>query len=230
MAVMALLSVVLLQMLSAASQTWILGQARVNNFTKGRAMLDLLARDIQAGLYRDDLPAFPVDRIAFYTERPGFAVGGGAVRNVSWVEYELGAADTATLQRIDQAMDWHDTPAFGSQIAPTGPSVPRETAPGVIGFAVQFIDSDGVISNAPATDHSPRAISIGLAVVDDSTFDRLSTAQVNALRAAFAAHVSETRSVKADWEHYINTSLDWSTYPSSLATGLKVFERYVLLP
>src|SRR4051812_21508269 len=51
MLVLALMAIVLAQMLSATSQIWLAGQAKANNFTKGRAMLDLLARDLQTGIY-----------------------------------------------------------------------------------------------------------------------------------------------------------------------------------
>lgn len=233
MAVLALITVILAQMLSATSQTWLMGQAKVNNFTKGRSMLDLLARDLQRGLYRKDLPAFPQGQVAFYTERPGFSGTTNATRNLSWVQYDLGSSTNTTLQRGDLAVAWNaaNVPAFGSTNAPAG-AVPRDTAPGVVGFQVQFLYADGSMSTNYNPANRPKALAVGLAVVDDKTLELLRTDpfKVAALRNGFASHATGTNSVKADWENYLASGLNWETYPKSLASGLKVFERYVSLP
>jgi len=230
-AVLAMMAVLLVQVLSAASQTWQSGQARANNFAKGRSMLDLLARDLQSGIYRTDLPAFPNGTASFYTMRQGFSGGGDPVRSVSWTQYDLGAATNTVLQRADLAMNWSNTPAFGQMTAPTG-ATPRDTAPGVVGFTIQFVYPDGRLStNYDAADR-PRAASIGLAVIDDKTLERLSEtpAKIATLRNGFATSVSGTNSLKADWENHLKTGVNWSDYPNNLATGLKIFERYVPLP
>jgi prepilin-type N-terminal cleavage/methylation domain-containing protein len=232
-AVLALVSVILAQMLAATSQTWLTGQAKVNNFTKGRAMLDLLARDLQSGVYRSDLPSFPGGAVAFYTERPGFSGSTNALRNISWVNYDLGASTNATLQRADLAVEWNATNAvaFGSTNAPAG-AVPRDTAPGVVGFKIQFLYADGSLSTNYSSANRPKAVSVGLAVIDDKTLERLQAdpLKIAALRNGFASHASGTNSVKADWEEFMRTEIVWESYPKSLATGLKVFERYVALP
>ncbi|GAT31870.1 Verru_Chthon cassette protein C [Terrimicrobium sacchariphilum] len=232
-AVLALISVVLAQMLSATSQTWITGQAKVNNFTKGRAMMDLLTRDLQGGVYRKDLPAFPNQTIAFFTERPGFGGNASLTRNLSWVQYDLGPSTNTILQRADLAQAWNaaGTPAFGESNAPAG-AVSRDTAPGVVGFQIQFVYADGSMSTNYIATNRPRAASVGIAVVDDKTLELLTAnpAKISALRNGFSSHATGTNSVKSDWEKYLRSDLDWSAYPKSLASGLKIFERYVSLP
>lgn len=232
-AVLALISVVLAQMLSATSQTWLTGQAKVNNFTKGRAMMDLLTRDLQGGVYRKDLPAFPGQTVAFFTERPGFGGSASTTRNLSWVQYDLGATTNTILQRADLAQDWNASasPAFGVTNAPTG-AIARDTAPGVVGFQIQFVYADGSMSTSYAATNRPKAASVGIAVVDDKTLERLALTpeKISALRNGFASHATGTNSIKADWELYLKNDLDWSAYPQSLASGLKIFERYVSLP
>ncbi len=42
-------------MMVTVGQLWQNAQKRVNNFTKARAMLDLMANDIQAGVFRSEL-------------------------------------------------------------------------------------------------------------------------------------------------------------------------------
>ncbi|GAT31836.1 Verru_Chthon cassette protein C [Terrimicrobium sacchariphilum] len=230
--VLALISVVLAQMLSATSQTWITGQARVNNFTKGRAMMDLLTRDLQGGLYRTDLPAFPAGTVGFYTERPGFS-SNATTRNLSWVQYDLGASTNTVLQRADLAASWSSSapPAFGDTVAPAG-ATPRDTAPGIVGFKVQFIYPDGSISTNYVATNRPRVAAVGLAVVDDKTLELLSAnpAKISALRNGFNTNATGTNSIKADWEKYLKNDLNWDAYPKTLTSGLKIFERYVSLP
>lgn len=232
-AVLALISVVLAQMLSATSQTWITGQAKVNNFTKGRAMMDLLTRDLQGGVYRRDLPAFPNQTVAFFTERPGFGGNASLTRNLSWVQYDLGPSTNTVLQRADLAQAWNatGTPAFGESNAPTG-AVARDTAPGIVGFQIQFVYADGSMSTTYVATNRPKAVSVGIAVVDDKTLEllALNSEDIAALRKGFSSHASGTNSVKSDWEKYLRSDLDWSAYPKSLASGLKIFERYVSLP
>jgi len=244
-AVLCLLLVILSGMVGLMSKTWLAGQQRVNNFMKARAMLDLFARDIQAGVFRADLAAFPVSSAtAFYTRRPGISAGGGSVRNVSLIEYQLDTTNgLSTLERSDLAILWSDPAtqiSFGTtnSLPQIGSVTPRSTAPGVVDFRILFIGSDGSANTsyptaAPA--YPPQAIGITLAVIDDKTLKLLTSAQLAALKtglegAANGANGSGVQSVMAAWETYLNQQLAWRDYPKNLADGLKIFERYVPLP
>jgi len=104
----------------------------------------------------------------------------------------------------------------------------------VIAYKVLFVYSDGTSSTTyPSTSsNSPSlcAVALTLAVVDDQSLQQLSPAQVLALRSTLDGAVSGTRSVKADWETYLNGSaMSWTSYPKTMASGLKVFERYVTI-
>jgi type II secretory pathway component PulJ len=227
-AVLALMTVLLAQILSSSSQSWLGGQSRVNNFTKARSMLDLMARDVQAGIFRDDLGAFDSGNLAFYTRRPG--VSTNAVRDVSLVRYAL---DTnSVLQRSDLAIAWTNAAqdvSFGTTaLTELGRVTDRDASPGTLGFRVLFLQDDGSLTAAfdPA---KTRALTLGLAVVDDRTLAKLSDSQRTALRGGLAAAVSGTNSLSADWNTYL-AGLNWASYPADLGRGIKVFERYVLLP
>src|ERR1700729_994371 len=50
--------VMMAQMTGLAEQAWRLEQNRIDNFTKARAMLDLITDDLQRAVFRGDLPAF----------------------------------------------------------------------------------------------------------------------------------------------------------------------------
>ncbi|CAN5342531.1 hypothetical protein BH09VER1_BH09VER1_27630 [soil metagenome] len=234
MTVLALMTILLAQMLGITSQTWLSGQSRVNNYTKARAILDLFARDIQGGVYRDDLAAFPGTNIAFYTQRAGLVSSTNKVRNISLVSYNMGPrASGTTLERADFGTTLNGSASdisFGLTNLPIAQAQPRDTASGVIAFKVLFAGTNGVFSTTYDPTNRPHAISVALATVDDATLKKLSASQIATLRAKLDSVVSGTNSVKGDWDTCLANGFDWNSYPRSLASGLKVFERYVYLP
>ena len=229
--VLALMAGLVTQVLGGISSTWQNGMRHINNFTKARAMLDLVAQDIQSGVFRSDLAVFPGSTVTLYTQRQG--VGG--IRNLTLVNYAINASDAQSpLQRGDLSVNWVSTISFGST-NDFGSNVPvaRDTAAGVLGFELIFVQEDGTYSRTYSTDatNPTRAVAVALAVVDDQTLRLLVGSNKTArLRAELKGAVTGKRSVRADWEDYLHTGLNWSSYPGSLATGFQVFERYVPLP
>ncbi|HEY8965439.1 MAG TPA: prepilin-type N-terminal cleavage/methylation domain-containing protein [Candidatus Methylacidiphilales bacterium] len=242
-AVLALLLTLLGQLVGTMSRTWIDGQRRVNNFTKSRAMLDLFVFDIQSGVFRSDLAAFPASSPTFYTMRSGVAQASSP-RGLCLVQYSYDAGATSraamtTIRRGDMAVLW-DSPAtrisFGnSTTLPQIPGItPRDAAQGVVAFKLLFIRADGTFSDtyAPPSDANPsRAVGMTLAVVDDTALGQLVPGQIAALRARLDGAATGKRSVLADWEASLNGSrFEWNAFPKSLAQGLQIFERYAPLP
>jgi hypothetical protein len=249
-AVLSLLIVMLAQITGLVSNAWINGQRDVNNFTKARAMLNLFTNDIQAGLFRSDLCAFPSDGsggslIKFYTQRLGIAPSGSTTRELSLVQYAYGSdqstvAAMSTLQRGDLYFTWSDTPnavTFGNT-SDFGSNTPtaRDAASGIVDYRVVFVYADGSLSTTytVSTSNPLRAIGLTLAVVDDRTLKMLNTTQVQTLRSALdntvtASSLTSWRSVKAIWENYTDTTMNWKTYPAGFGAGLKIFELYVNL-
>jgi type II secretory pathway component PulJ len=231
-AVLAMMMLLLSQILGSVSSMWLNGQRRVKNFSEARAMLDLFARDIQCGVFRPDLAAFPGSSIAFYTRRPG--ISSGSLRDVSLVQYAL--STNCILQRGDFAVRWNDpanTIPFGNtaDFSSNQPTA-RDTAPGVLGFRVQFLYADGTRSTnyTVSTANPLRALGFALAVVDEQTLQKIPADKMQSLRDGLSGAVSPSGNVKSDWENYLRNSLDWTSYPKSLSQGLKIFERYVILP
>lgn len=232
MAVLAMMTVLLLQMFSSVNQTWLGGQARVDNFSRARALLDLACEDLKHGVYRDDLAAFPGTNIAFYTLRPGFKTGAADIRDVSLVEYRL--QSDGTLQRGDLAISWGDPASeisFGStnDLPRSTQLTMRDISSGILAFEVLYLSTNGLLQKPPQNS-ALKGFSVGLAVVDGATMKKLSQAQIAALRAGLSSAASGTNGLRADWENYLATGLDWGAYPKGLASGLKLFERYVPIP
>jgi hypothetical protein len=235
-AILAVIVLVLVQMAGMASTTWLGVQKQANNFSKARAMLDLIARDVQSGIYRDDLAAFPSGSAAFYTKRPGVVSGSAAMRSVSLVKYEISTSSTnSILSRGDMAISWSGSAnaiSFGNaSTLPADTSVTmRDTAPGVVAFKVLFIKADGTTTTTyPTTSgtNPVRAVGISLAVVDDSSLKRLTPGNINALQQALSASTTGTGSPTAAWDAYLTSH--WASYPRGLSGGLKMFERYVFI-
>ena len=237
MAMTILLVMVLLfgQMLSFMSKAWMYGHGRANNFTKARAMLDLLAEDIQDGVFRSDLTAFPTSGTSanppyweFYTARPGIPSAGtssSALRTLSVVQYTfIGPSNPNggipnTLERADSPILWADegaNPALGNTTGFSVNPTPRDTAPGVIAFDFVFIQSNGTfsatftpISTAGVVSTNPtRGVSVTLAVVDDATLLKLSSTQLTNLNLLLTNTVADnppTKSIKSYWDTYLNS-------------------------
>lgn len=239
MAVLMLMTLLLGQLFQTTSQSWLGGQARANNFAKARSMMDLMARDVQASVLRNDLGVFAgtsagaLTNLAFYTVRPGVDTNA-MVRDVSLVRYTV---DTnSVLQRGDLSILWNGAAtdmSFGNTNAlpELARVTSRETVSGIVGFQILFLQKDGTLSKVYDPALSGRGLAIGLAVVDDKTLDRLRNAgKLSTLQTALSGALSGTNSVKADWDNYLQSGLNWNDYPSGLGRGLKIFERYVVFP
>jgi prepilin-type N-terminal cleavage/methylation domain-containing protein len=172
-AVLGVLVLILAQIFGTMNNVWLYGQGKVNNFTKGRAMLNLMENDLYAAVFRPDLAAFPtvngIVQCEFYTLRPGVPVesGTGTLRNISLVQYALltsttSTPPTSTLERTDMPVTWGDAStylAFGNtagfvstaSVATTGTHTPRDTAPGVVAFQVIFVQTNGSFSTTTFT-------------------------------------------------------------------------------
>lgn len=131
MAILSFMLIMMARFTGMAEQIWRLAQDRIDNFTKARAMLDLLTDDLQRAVIRGDLPIFgtggpasvpavtsngiyyftvTTSTTAFYTRLPGASNSAGAVRDVSLVSYVLSLSatnqDKIFLQRSDLSVPW----------------------------------------------------------------------------------------------------------------------------
>lgn len=256
LAVFSFMMLAMVQITGLAEQAWRNGENQINNFTKARALLDVMAQDLQRGVFRPDLPAFSQSSVyannsdgtmflqntgpsinAFYTRRAGV---GDNLRDLSLVVYSLSlSSKNAILQRADAAIPW-TAPASGwnnylpyqNSLGPVlASAVPLDTAEGVIDCEIVFRLANGTTVNVypgycPA--NTVTAVGIGLAVVDAQTMALLTSTQLNQLHKTLAGAVTGTTSIKADWDKELNSPLfNYASYPQSMRSGLKTFERYV---
>jgi hypothetical protein len=236
--VLTLLILLMSQMWSAAGASAQEGKRRIDNSSKARSTLDVFARDVRCGIFRSDLAAFVNDggttAISLYTQRPGV---GADVRNLSLVIYQIDK-DKARLRRGTMPLRWTDDAekiSLGNTntLPETASITPEDVANGILRAGIYFVDSSGTISKTYS--NKTRAVGITLATVDEETLKVLSSAQL----ARLTAHdqvlpddpsSSPTQTLKGFWEAKIATSGFFDGYPSQLRSGLRIFERYVMLP
>ncbi len=126
MVVLTLLVLILAQIMGLASLSWLMGKQRINNLTKARVFLDLIAHDVQDGVFRPDLAAF-LDQsgatvsmsstsYAFYSKRPG-----GGARSIALLNYKLSQSSTSySLMRGALPIGWtNPPPSFAGMNAAT---------------------------------------------------------------------------------------------------------------
>jgi len=169
--ILSFMLLVMTHLTGMAQQLWGDQQNRIDNFTKARSMLDLIAGDLQRGIFRGDLPVFGSGAPAatptatgdgsyyftgtsftnaFYTRRAGVSEGTNSVRDVSLVSYVLNSdkqgTDKIVLQRSDLAVPWSspaDISFQGDFTTLLQKATAREMAPGVVGFRLAFRRADG---------------------------------------------------------------------------------------
>jgi len=253
-AITGLILTTMLTMVSLAGRVWGEGIAQVDNFTRARAMLDLISGDIQGGVFRPDLPAFgtfgtgdtlvvtngmselqnpaALSTNAFYTRRAGVGTG---MRDLSLVVYSPSGATNAALNRSYLSVPW--TPSGNwSSVLPfqtnqpgTATATAMDTAEGVVGFELLFLRSDGSLTNAyggyQASNPVVGAV-VGLAVVDSRTLHLLNQQnKLSTLEASMSSMLTGTNSPKAEWDEALTSSF-YQGYPDTMGSGLKTFERF----
>ena len=250
-AVLSIMLLFLATFLTSVGVVSSVGQQNAENSSDARAILDLLSRELQAGVNRPDLTtwitwASSPPTLTFYSRSTGSAIAGattpGNYRGLSYVEYSLiQTSTTSFLERGDQAVLWTDTPSSSppNNSIPLGYAAPTAPAPalsdvldGVVAFQVTFLQQGRTYSSTYSST-TTIAAGLSLALVDSKSFKTLvSTGKLSALSTALtsaASAASSSTSPKTAWESAV-ASGTLSGYPQQVKTGLLFFERFVDLP
>jgi len=172
----------LLQLLSGTSRLIEQNRGRFSADTRAQAVLGLLDEEIQDGIIRPDLAAFPGGRMELYTRRR--AQGGD--RPVSLVGYHVDTT-AGTLQRAAIPTSWTPASATDFSFGNTNslPLLPaytstnpawREVASGVVALRLTFVGIDGLASTTQFIQGGTNATSgvlVTVATIDDRTESRL---------------------------------------------------------
>ena len=256
-AILALIMTLMFSVMSLTFHANTVEQSNVDNFTRARAMLNVMASDVENGVFRPDLPAFGIQNgltnyngltyltngapaTAFYTRNPGIASDS---RNLSLVVYRLDGSTNAVFMRDQLPVPWAVPGANWTTNLPfqtnldnaIADATTNDVAQGVVGFQIFFCRADqSITTNCTGYQPGNPVISVGVAfvVVDSRALQTLNlTGKLYALTGALAGKgvLTGTNSAKADWDRYIESTAfnQNQNYPANLGVGLKTFERLV---
>jgi len=212
-AVLCLMFLSLAQILSTVNRVWLHGKSRIDHFTKSRAIMELIAGDLQRAVFRADCPSFGVGSSyyltngspaslqtaytnAFYTR---FA-SGRTGRDLALVSYSIAYStaktpDAVYLQRSHVAIPWNNStakiPFQGDLATQLSQTVPHEAAPGVICLRFVFRLKDGTLvgpgTGKNYTGYNPEnpvtTVGVALAVINERALIRMSMADVKNLQS-----------------------------------------------
>ena len=224
-AILSFIMLMLAQMIALVGQAWSEGVSRADNFTKSRAMLDLVASDLQHAVIRPDLPIFQTKgaydsttggfdggtySASFFTGVPGIpSTSSTSVRDLSFVSYQIVTttdSDKIKLQRSDLAIPWtkgaSDIPFQGDLNALIGNVTARDMAPGVVGFEFTFRRADGTVSTTYTGYNSANpvvAVGVTIAVIGNQALTQLSpsnpTANPASIQASLSSYIANAKSI-----------------------------------
>ena len=236
--VLILLLTVLTSVLSGVSNAWQLSREKLDNFAKGRALLNTISRDLANSVVRQDLPAFPqaAGQLSFFTRTFAQNEESDSARPLTYVSYTLGRKnDSRVILRKDAAYDFVASSVpwqpFGTNAVPVlpGPPLERVLCQDVFAFGYNFIQADGTSSGTyhdNAHTNATRAVRVAIAVLNERASDILRAAgREDELAADLQGVTSAGGSLKAGWDGVLTNGSLASKYPRPVLAGLRTYER-----
>lgn len=256
MVVLVILVVLCAQVLGMAMNTWKSGRSQADNFNQARIALDIMARDLETAVVRQDLPAFfsgSTPALTLYTKQAELLSSGvTGNRPLGRVLYAVttGADGSSLLRRSVNGFNFGDdlgySPAAWS-VAMTSPTIDDDIGSGVLAMKYQFIGPDGLnvlpskvnqawtnSASLPGI-QSLRAVILSIAVIDGENLKLLNGQGKRAvLQGNFsAADPGSLRSFADAWQAQLDGAghpLAQGGVPEKTLMGLKFFQRTVILP
>lgn len=259
-AVLSLIMVLLTQMMSLASATWKIGQARADNFTQSRIVLGLISRDISSMVLRQDLGAFVDNQnnptCAFYTRflSPPQSASATNNRPLSLIQYTRSATNNlAILWRNDYGFGYPNVSSSAilqfqqTNLPDLDPSLKLTTAQdlidGVIAFNIQFLNIDPTTGkptfqnnfqfnyNNASDPANTRIVIVSIAVIDANAYQLAqNTSKLSALVSAFGGTPPTGQSYVQYWNSTVIPSPTFTAFIPPIRSGVRVFERRIVIP
>ncbi len=238
MAVLSLILVLLFNAVTAVTNTWRRGMARIDNFSKARAVLGLLDRDVQSMVLRKDLAAF-VDEAgkpacAFYS----LMNGSEGDRRLSFIKYSVPTNGTQLL-RADYGMDYGNRTLSlnnTNSLPDAALASPQDLVDGILRFEWQFLGPDGDFQSAferSGTNASAnsKTLVVSLLVLDDNTLGTLQrTGTRDTLLTELAGTPASGQTYAQYWNERIRSAGFGSSLPAPVRAGIRTFHRHIQIP
>lgn len=249
--VFALLVTLLASVVSNVSTAWTRSREKMDAYAKGRALMNVLQRELKDAAIREDLPAFPSGEFSFYTtisahDETMLASGGANARALAFVSYSKvdDANARPALVRTDRPYYYQDAGSADAPLwvapgsnntRPTGGTVlSRQLCDGVYAFRYAFIQKDGSVSET--FDKGPAnptcAVQVSLAVLGEQAESLLQQlglrSQLESVFDRVGDPVSgQAWSPKSVWDGLLLNDPAMSAFPPQIRTAIRTYERVI---
>lgn len=241
--VLVLIMSFLLSVVQISTKTWVQERAQASNFAEGRAVMDLIARDINQSVLRLDLPAFVNETgaptLRFLTRNLAEEDG----RGVSLIDYRVDNTNVNLalrgIYRNSESYGFAQSLPFGqNSLSLSSNSQSGVAGPGVLFLHYHFVDAQGQVTNAyvpPTSDglsaSTSQAVVISMLVIDGENLERLqSSGQLEPLLIDMAiTSLPASESYVEEWNQRLSTLIANQTLSAPLAASLRTYERSIPL-
>src|SRR5262249_54590644 len=260
-AVLTLLVLIASRMVNSAANIATIGYRRMDAESQVRPVFDRMASDFAQMIKRTDVDYYVKsdvvnelgnDRLAFFSNSPGYYPSGGSQSPVSVISYRINTSNSSSsfnrMERMSKGLVWTgvspiNTPVlFGLQAivtnwpAATDSSLPdfdyELIAPQIFRFEYFYLLKTGLISDTPGADgmQDVSAISVVVAAVDEKSRQLLSESQITTLIGRLKDFDSSkpNSDLAASWQSALDQTSDM---PRTAISGVRIYQRYFnLLP
>ncbi len=244
--VLSLIVVLAASIVQLAARSWVSGKNQADNYAKARSTLDLIARELRAGVFRSDVQAFKdpsgEDDFRFLTRQAatrgdrgllavGYSVNGLGIDNPQ--------PDELGLFRIGKRYNFDDRPDFATGIDFLPDPDTQQIGPGILAFTHRFYTRSGQPAKSFNFDHSnPQAdsntgtVRLACAVTDDRTLELLVSSGGLKPLAQALQNIAETStgSPVAAWTEAVQQLVESGVIPAPVGAGIRMFEHTLRLP
>ncbi len=241
-AVLTLLVVLLSGAIQLILDTWSAGSSRADNYTRARAGLSLMDRELRNIWLEENLIAFDtVGEPAFFTRKSGLR----GSRELAFVRYrvvgieEAGPTDRPGLWRDALLLDFSDPSPIGAlrsefPVDAADFHSSENVSPGVLGMVVEFLRADGSVSPnfvRPGQSGATPLLRVNFLVADDRTVQLLDGANLADFTALIATvDAGSSASVAEQWTQARDAAIADGTLPAVMGNGMRVFSRVLAMP
>jgi prepilin-type N-terminal cleavage/methylation domain-containing protein len=251
MGVFALLVVLLASMVGNVSSAWTRSREKMDADAKGRALMNVLQKDLRDAAIREDLPAFPSGEFSFYTtteahDEAMLASGSAAARSLTFVSYSkaddadakpaLFRSDRPYFYRISGGSDaplWV-APSVNNAKPTAGTFLSRRLCEGVYAFRFAFVQKDGSVSQTfhKATGNPTCAVQVSLAVLGDQAEMLLQQMDLRPELEEIFDKVGDPAagqawSPKTRWDDLLLSDPGMEAFPAQIRSGIRTYERVI---
>ncbi|MEM9444800.1 MAG: prepilin-type N-terminal cleavage/methylation domain-containing protein [Verrucomicrobiota bacterium] len=235
---------ILVSILGTMSSAWSTSRGKMDNFSKARAILNLMHQDLSNSVIRQDLPSFTENKkneLGFFVRNFGQRKESKSARPLTYVTYgTIEINGRKVLERVDHpydflggAPDWQSLTSedsLGFKLTQPSSAIRRDVCEGVLAFSYYFINENGTSSRIFNSSGDDRTTAVLVAFVVASEKAALflqeldKTAELSK-RLKDLSPSSDGWKVKASWQDFLTAPETYEEYPPEILSNIRVYQR-----